>query len=463
MNTLQTFRFWYEPDEQFPEFKRLAWEKTEVFTRDVLMDGIHPWSTNNNGTDVHPSLIDAFLQRLNDEPAKVAELDSFGYGQNVSAQQGYYYEKKTRFERTLECTQRDIYFVDNLTYLELLNIAKQRLRETWDHCTARTLAERAHLGFQELRHFLKSKDKSIKLSGYSDIGRYDLGEILSLEDFEGRDSLVISEAIPSLNFRKAMFLNEVTDDQGRLRLAKDISKVTLTMIPEASDYFHLAWHVQRDGQTCRFRPEVGKSEAKRCKAREFAEKWRTDEGRLCFDTSLDRLSDMVEGHTVVPSFPALNYTHDSRGPTAAAEVCDNHIPTFFIGGFYSHRSNGGTIKEILRDYGVSMTGNKAKLLEKLANLAAEEYAERLPEMDKFFSENQFVRIETIPPKSGQFPLMEDQPLLRNLLLTMYAMKHLRGSAILDVAHDNNTYAEEQLALALMQGRTSFSGAFLRVA
>ena len=463
MNTLKTFRFWFEPDRDFPMFQRLFWEPMEMSIRDVMMGGVHPWTTNQDGTDVHPSLIDAFLQRLNDAAAKVAELESFGYGHDVSAQQGYYYEKKTRFERTLEYIQKNVYCVDDLSYLQLLDIAKRRLRESWDHSVARTLAERAYPGFQELRQFLKAKDKSIKLSGYGDVDQYDLGQALCLDDFKGRDSLLISDAIPSLNFRKASFLGGVTDRQGRLRLTPDICKVTLTMIPEGSDYVHLVWHVERDGETCRFRPEIGKSEAKRRKAREFAEQWREDEGRLCFSTSLERLSEMVERRVVVPSFPTLNYTYDHNGPTATAEVPENRVPAFFIGGFYDRKSNGDTLKEILREYGVPMTGNKAKLLQKLAALAANQYAKHQPEMDAFFSEHRFVRINAIPPRSERLPLLEDAPLLRNLLLTMYAMKHLRGNAILDVAHDNNTYTEEQLAHALLVGKVGFSGAFLRVA
>jgi len=294
MSTLKTFRFRFEPDEQFPMFKRLAWEQVDLSTRDVLMNGVHPWTTNNDGTDVHPSLIDAFLQRLNDESAKMHELDGFGYCYDVSAQHGYYFEKKTRFERTLEYIRKSVWFVDNLSYLQLLEIAKRRLRESWGHRVARTLAEGACPGFQELRQFLKVKDKSIKLSGYGDIDQYDLGVVLSLDDFEGRDSLLIAEALPSLNFRKTAFLSGVTDSQGRLRLAPNIRKVTLTMIPQASDYQHLVWQVEREKETCRFRPEVGKSESKRRKAREFAEQWREDEGRLCFSTSMGRLCDMVE-------------------------------------------------------------------------------------------------------------------------------------------------------------------------
>ena len=62
------------------------------------------------------------------------------------------------------------------------------------------------------------------------------------------------------------------------------------MVPPASDYVHLVWHVEWDGETCRFRPEIGKSEAKRRKTTEFAELWQMDEGRLCFNAILDRVS-----------------------------------------------------------------------------------------------------------------------------------------------------------------------------
>jgi len=121
------------------------------------------------------------------------------------------------------------------------------------------------------------------------------------------------------------------------------------------------------------------------------------------------------------------------------------------------------LKDILREYGVSMTGNKDALLRKLTELAARKYAERRPEMDAFFTEHRFVRINALPPKCERLPLLEDQPLLRNLLLTMYALKHLRGNAILDTAHENTAYTDEQLALALIEGKVGFAGTFLRVA
>jgi hypothetical protein len=254
----------------------------------------------------------------------------------------------------------------------------------------------------------------------------------------------------------------MTDSLGRLRLTPDIRKVTLTAVPQATDYLHQTWHVERNGVTCRFRPELGKSEAKREKARAFAAAWREDDGRLCFSTSMGRVSEMVELGVVVPSFPALNYTYNQRGPAATAEVSEGRVPAFIIGGFHDRKSNGETLKDILHEYDVSMSGNKASLLQKLARLAAKQYLDRRPEMDRFFRAQHFVRISAIPSKAERLPLLEDAPLLRNLLLTMYALSHLRGNAILDVAHDNNTYTVEQLAHALLTGKVGFTGAFLRV-
>ncbi len=461
MSTLKTFRLWLERDEDIARFSRLNWELVESPIRDVLREGIHPWMESSGGGDKHPSLIEAFLQRLNEEGSKVAPLETLGYCHDLSAVQGYYYERKSRFESVLETVRKDVCLVDDLDFLELLDIAKKRLRDNWRHETARALAERMCSGFQELRRFLKTKDKSVKLSGFDDIGQYDLGRILSLADFEGQDSLLISEAIPSLNFRKASFLDAVTDHRGRLRLVPEITKVTMTGIPTPPDYVHLVWHVEREGETCRFCPDIGKSEAKRARSREFAQDWRMNEGRLCFTTSMDRLVQMVDERAVVPSFPTLNYTYQHSGPTATAEVAASRVQAFHIGRFRDHKSTGEQLKEILREYGISMTGNKDTLLRKLARLAAEQYQERKPELDAFFSEHRFVRVDNVPPRTGDLPVLEDVSYLRNLLLAMYALKHLRGNAILEPGHENDTYTEEELANALVLGKVAVNWAFLK--
>lgn len=65
--------------------------------------------------------------------------------------------------------------------------------------------------------------------------------------------------------------------------------------------------------------------------------------------------------------------------------------------------------------------------------------------------------------SAELSVLDDLAYLKNLVLTMYAVKHLRGDAILEAAHSNDTFSEEELALALVTGKVSLQGAFLRVA
>jgi hypothetical protein len=84
-------------------------------------------------------------------------------------------------------------------------------------------------------------------------------------------------------------------------------------------------------------------------------------------------------------------------------------------------------------------------------------------MDRFFSRHRFVRMQSVPSNQAELPLLEDLGYLRNLVLTMYAVKHMRGDAILEASHENNAYTEDELAHALLTGKLSLQGAFLRVA
>ena len=458
-STLQTFKLWLEPDRDIPQFHRLRWSTVSVSIEDVLLHGVHPWS----GPDKHPTLCEATLKLVNDETARVPELVQFGYCGDVNVLSGYAWDKPSKFDRVLQAIHEHVYFVDDLTYLELLNIAKTMLRSQWTHSMVREMARAAYPGFQELRQFLKSKDKKIKLSSYEDVDQYDLAKVLTLDDFEQRDNLIISHAIPTLNFRKASFLAKVTDEQGRLRLVPEIRNVTLTETPLKPDDVHVVWHVAREGSMWRFRPDIGDAKAKRQHTQEFAARWRTDEGRLCFTTTTEKLIGMVERKVVEPSFPSLNYNSAEHAPTACAVVDSSHVKAFHIGRYARAGTTGDQLKDILHQYEVSMTGNKEQLLQKLAALAATKYRERLPEMDRFFSGHRFVRMRSAPSNVAELPLIEGLAYLRNLVLTMYAVKHLRGDAILEATHRNDTYTEDELAHALLTGKVSLTGAFLRVA
>lgn len=459
MNTLQTFKLWLEPDRDIPQFRRLRWAMEPVSIRDVLLQGIHPWGGQNQ----HYMMPEFVLDIINNDEAHLAELEQFHYCYNINVPSGYAWNKPNKFERTLQAVRDGLLFVDNLSYLELLDLAKEMLRQQWTHDVVRDMARSACPGFHELRQFLKNKDKRLKLSGYEDINHYDLAKVLTLEDFCQWDNLIINNAIPILNFRKASVLEKVTDAQGRLRLTTQIRHLTLTETGHATNDSVLAWCVSGEGNTWRFRPDIGESWEKRPRAEAFAKKWRTDNGKLCFTTSTDKLVEMVERKVVEPSFPTLYYGSNNQGSTATATVHGSQVQAFRIGPYPRQNATGEQLKDILRDYGVSMTGNKEQLLEKLAALAARKYHDRLPEMERFFAKNRFLRMRAAPKDMGELPLLDDLANLRNLILTMYAAKHLRGDTILEVSHENNTYTEEQLALALINGKTDILGAFLRVA
>ena len=461
MNTLKTFRFWLEPDQEIPRFKRLQWELVEVSVADVLLHGIHPWA----GAEKHPSLLDEFIKRMNSSAAKLASLEPMQYSFDITAKNEYTWNGSCRYQSTLKCIQRDLYFVDELSYVELLEIAKERLRAAWSNGMAIALAKNAYPGFQELRQFLKGKDRNLKLSSYEDIERYSLGSLVSLNDFTERDTLLISEGIPTKNFRSTAALSTFADEHGRLCLVPEISDLSVAVLTKSDaphvSGAHVLWHVTRSGNTMTFRPDIGESVVKREAAMEFAGRWRADQGRLVFQTTLDRLTEIVENGHGAPSFPSLRYGAKSNAPKATLSLQPSKAPTFYIGKYPGQRCSGEQLREILRSHGVSMSGNKDTMLLKLAKLAAEKYGQRRTELDQFFSRNRFVRIGQEPATAGYFPILEDMGRLRNLVLTMYAMKHLRGGAILEPTHDNATYTVDELARALVTGKVGLQGGFVR--
>lgn len=463
MSTVDTFRLFLEPDRDIPQFKRLAWERTEVSIRDVLLCGVHPWM----GPDKHTSLEEVLVDRLNKDAAKPAGLFEFGLAHNVGLNTGYYSDNTSRFERVLANIRETVYFVDGFGYLDAIEVAKRRLAENWNHATALSLAEKAYRGFQELRQFLKSKDKRLKLSGYDDIARYDLGRVLSLDEFADHDALIIAEGIPTPNFRNAESLRSVTDDKGRLRLVPELRHLTMTALFRSEDPrlcgVHLMWHVARSGNHLTFHPDVGGSTLKRAVAEEFATRWRTDRGRLVFQTSMDRIEEMIAGGAATPSFPRLNYRGSDEGQTATAEVAQVRVESFYVGAYPTNRLNGEQLKEVLGAYGVPKTGNKDELVRKLAALAAAKYAEKQQELDAYFSKNRFVLVGKQPAAAVKLRVLEDVPKLHNLLLAMYALRHLRGSAILDTGNENTTYTTAELAQGLVAGSVTLQGAFVSAA
>ena len=460
-SSLQSCRLWLEPDRETPMFKRLCWERVHVPLQDVLLRGIHPVS----GQEGNRLLPERVLDAVNGEKARIPALEQFGHSSEISvmlfSRQGW--NRPAGLERVLREIGDGLRFVPGgLTYLELLDAARMALRGRWSHSLAREMVVTAFPGFQEMRHYLKAKDGAVKLSGYNDMDSLDLARILSLDDFQEWDSLVVSRAFPVRNFRNETFLDEITDETGLLRLAPEIRHVTLTETAGGPGRTPVVWHVCREGNCWRFRPDLGEhAGAARGAALEFAGRWRTGGGRLCFTSSTEMLVDMVESGAVTPSFPALERGVSGLGPVARVAVESSCVRAFRIGKHPRSNASAERLREVLRDGGAAVSGTKEVLVEKLAALAADKYLERLPEMDGFFRENRFVRMAGIPENTENLALLSDLGPLGNLVLAMYAARHLRGDAVLDVSHVNDTFSDAELALALVTGKTSPKGAFLR--
>ena len=455
---MNTFKLWLEPDDKIPQFKRLCWEIIEVSLMDVLRSGIHPWQAGDFN-----SLSNKFMQLVNKQEIKPKELSQFAYCQDMSTPvQSYYYARQTHFEQVLERIQKQVFFVDNLSYMELLGIAKQRLRDTWSHHVAHDILKRVHSGFDSMRRFLKSKDKKIKLSGYGDVPYYDLGKILSLDDFEGEDSIIITEVIGSASFRSTEFLDQVTDDKGRLRLIDSIRHFQLTVYGDSEiGYGSVVYNCHKNGDVIRFRPEIGTQPSVKELAKAIAEKWRMDDGKYCFETDIDQVEKILSEKAAI-SFSSMNYMCKSDAKRSVGKLAYSEIKGFSIGKHPSLNSSNETLKDYLRNRGMSMTGRKKELLDKLAVLCVDLYKANEPVLNDYFNEQKFMKVESLPKGSSrEFPVLQDLD-LRNMILTMYIIKHLRGNVILEASHNNETYDLLSLVQALINGEVSFNGCFLKL-
>lgn len=460
--SLKTFKLWLEPDPEIPRFQRLQWRLVDVPVADVLLHGIHPWA----GDDRHRSLPEEFLHRMNTDEARIPALTPFNYCADAYCPDSHFSGNKTKFERLLEIMRDTIRFVVDLEYLELLEIARTRLAANWSHETAHAMMTDVFYGFQELRRFLKSKDDSIRLSSRDDVDLLDLKRLVSIDDFTNNDAVVIGHGIPVCNFRQTTFLNSVMDSEGRLRILPEIRNLSVIHTDRSGGSKNgpaLTWYVTRTGHTLAFRPDIGDDARKREMAERFAARWRTDHGRLCFNTSIDRLAEMMERDLVRLDFPDLKYLYPGYVHSAHVAVVPSRIEIHQVGRFITKDASADLLKTILRIHGLSTSGVKKVLIDRLTELAATEYRKHLPELDAYFARNHFVRAETGTINSVPFPVLRETGDLHCLLLTMYAVRHLRGNAILEAAHVNDTYTEEELARALLNRDVTLSGSFLRVA
>ncbi len=271
----------------------------------------------------------------------------------------YSYDERTRFELSLERIRDSIYFVRSLSFQRLLSLAHGRLRECWRHELSKSILLSVHPAFDNLRSFLKVKDPHVKLSGYADLDRYDLGRILKLEDFKGVDKVLIREGLPLTNFRSDRWLEGLIDEHGLLRLTKEIDAFDIVIENEEFSYKpFMRWRCGARANGSVFDRTYTANRECASGAKSFAQCWRLDEGRYCFYTDIPKLARIIEEPGCRSFFPRFIIRICGMPDEAAGQV-DHRGDAALRHRPYSYgERHGRRIRAALRAHGVSMEGRK---------------------------------------------------------------------------------------------------------
>jgi hypothetical protein len=466
---MKAYQISLEPDKEIPQFKVLSVAETDVDLRTVLKTGVHPagLTVNIHGRDTS-NLPDRIIREINEDPIMVPELKQLGYCHEMSMPRHSYYYNEAPLKIVFRNIAEHIYFVDGLRYVELLRIAKEQLRKRWSDNIARKILMATGGSFNDIRRFLKNKNKTMKMSSYADLENYDLGKILSLDDFAHFEKTLISHGLPRTNFRALKFAEKITSssNQSLISFVPAIHDFQALWRSECSEpysqYTNIMYNCKRNGDAITFVPDLDRRPEKREQAKRIAQSWGTGAGKYCFTVKIADIEKMIEEHLCKLSFPYLNYVADTTPEESRGEIVEKHVQRYFIGKHITANLSNDSFKDILREHNIPMTGRKDELLKKLYDLLANLYSKKELEYAEYFSTNRFIRIKTTVGSFSERFHVDDESMVNNTLLAMYVLKHLRGNSILEASHENNTFELKDLAKSLLNTEVNVTGHFLKV-
>lgn len=456
---IQGIKLWLEPDHLIPAFLRLRAQTVIVPIADVLLKGIHPESAIGLGGDWCQAG-ELLAQTLNRERFRFDPLSVHRLNADITPlKDGFHHDRRTGLQREIESVCGSVYFAEDADYSLILEQAIKRLRDHWRNDVAWNLLRSNGGRFSEMRTFLKKKHPDLAIRSYDDMNALFLSELLSVDDFLDQEKSLISEALACQNFRRASAISEITDDQGRLRFTNRIEWFELLFNPgrlPSTGLVKYACEVR--GETVHFTPELGFETVQRRFAKQFAQKNRTAGGDYCFAMPVSELQGLLDRDEVSVKFSNVRYLQRLKCLHTTARLRQEKIPRFGI----SWRKMGTLeqFRDALRVHGAKISGTKSQLIKRTARLAAERYEAVASELSGWFAENAFVRIPKDTSFPEPFPLLTDDP-LKDLLLSMFLMRHLRGNTVVDVNHENQSVKPEDMAEALLNGKAKLSGCFIK--
>jgi hypothetical protein len=453
-------KVWLEPDHRIPAFLRLGYERIEVPIKDVLLKGIHPESVMGVSGD-YCQAAELFSRKLNEAEHRFDSLSvQHLNAEIVMAQHGNYHDRRTALERTLEMVGHGVYFAEDVSYDRIVKLARKYVSSHWSHERAWNLLRSSRSGFSELRAFLKQKHPKLKVGSYDDMNDLDLANLLSVGDFMDEEQSLVLEALCCRNFRKVSALRGLTDDRHRLRFRDRIDWFELVINNgRLHDHGQVKYSCGVHGNMVHFEPELTHAVAQRKFAKEFARSYRTSGGDYCFVASMARLQEILDREEVAVRFSNVRYLQRIYPLNSSARLRKEQIPRFGI--TWRKMETLDQFRDALRAHGWKISGRKSDLVKRTAKLAADRYAEIAPMLSEWFSDQRFVRVPKDQTFAEPFPLLEDES-LKNLLLSMFLLRHLRGNTVVDTNHENQSVQPEDMAEALLNGKASLTGCFLKV-
>ncbi|MCB4791248.1 MAG: hypothetical protein LHV68_05110 [Elusimicrobia bacterium] len=455
---LGVYKLSLKPDNEISSFKRLSFKSEPVPLSKVLREGIHPGFNLEDCSD--GSKIRSRLQEITNEDKYLPpELKQMDYS-NEFSHSAYDYSEKDKLKLLLEDIRDNIYFVDaDIKFQELLEIAKVQLKKKWGREAAKDILLSCYREFNELRSFVKSKDENVKITSYEDLSDIPLEKILKVEDFLAFEKVLISHGLEVHNFRYSDYLKGICTQEGYLSLKPSISEFQFRY-PVKGEC--IVYNALLSGDTVTCYPELSvHSERHRVLAIEFAEKYGTDT-KYCPLVPLSTIEELQNQNVLRVYFANINYEQEDNALESYAGVKKEAVKYYMIENFLNETAPAKKLREILKQFDEKISGNKVEIIDRYTDNATQEYNKLLPKLDKYFAGRKYVKVNSSNDEDGQeFVVLKDNP-IKNLILTMYFIKHLRGNVMFDTGYENDAYSVSDLAKALISRKVSLEGVFVGV-
>jgi len=187
-----------------------------------------------------------------------------------------------------------------------------------------------------------------------------------------------------------------------LRFLKRIEWFELVVNPSSAyGHGHVKYTCGLKGNEVHFTPELSHAVEQREFAKKFARRHRATGGEYCFAMPIGRVQEILDCEQVSLRFPNVRYLQRLKDLHSTARLRKDQIPKFAVS--WRRMETLDQFRDALRAHGWKISGKKSDLVKRTAQLAAERYAEIVPVLCEWFSDQRFVRVPKDQTFAEPFP------------------------------------------------------------